>query len=438
MTAQAFDPSGADAPTPLLTAHVCAIFALIFPVGYLSNQGFPVLLLFGGALSLPALGLTRRPMAPVLLLLALVGWALVSLAWTRQVIDPRALTHFKDLQNLTGAKLVFELALGAAFVAAARRMNMRGASTALVVLSFALAALSALVLLDALLGTRIYIGLNTLIGDHWTPDKAGRNIARGVYVVVLLFWCAAARMMQARAYAVVALTAVCAIASSMVLHAAEATLAAFVLSALAFILVRAAGAAGVALLAAATTIYWLAAPFIVLGALKSGVMMALRPHVQLSWNQRLDIWAFASAKVTEKPWMGWGLDASRTFEAAIPVHTHDAALQIWLELGAVGALLAALFWMTMWAAVESMVRRDRRLGAVWAATAVAYLTIGAVSFGVWQEWWLTLGVLALVACTCLARARSLDAAASDRLATPRAALPLIARWAKAAPSRGSP
>ncbi|MEO6341223.1 MAG: hypothetical protein ABIO39_14370, partial [Caulobacteraceae bacterium] len=38
--------------------------------------------------------------------------------------------------------------------------------------------------------------------------------------------------------------------------------------------------------------------------------------------------------------------------------------------------------------------RDRTLAAVGAATALAYLTIGALSFGIWQEWWLALGALA--------------------------------------------
>ena len=30
--------------------------------------------------------------------------------------------------------------------------------------------------------------------------------------------------------------------------------------------------------------------------------------------------------------------------------------------------------------------------------AVSYLVIGALSFGVWQEWWIALGVLAMVVC----------------------------------------
>jgi len=37
------------------------------------------------------------------------------------------------------------------------------------------------------------------------------------------------------------------------------------------------------------------------------------------------------------------------------------------------------------------------------AALVSYLVIGGLSFGVWQEWWLALGALTLIACG-LARA----------------------------------
>jgi hypothetical protein len=33
-----------------------------------------------------------------------------------------------------------------------------------------------------------------------------------------------------------------------------------------------------------------------------------------------------------------------------------------------------------------------------AAALVSYLVIGGLSFGVWQEWWLALGALTLIAC----------------------------------------
>ena len=116
------------------------------------------------------------------------------------------------------------------------------------------------------------------------------------------------------------------------------------------------------MLAVATTVYWMTAPLIVLGGVRTGLVRMLHSHVQTSWSERLDMWAFAAAKIVEKPWAGWGLDASRTFGSAISLHTHDAAIQIWLELGAVGAVLAAAFWIGVWSLIEALARRDRTAG----------------------------------------------------------------------------
>jgi hypothetical protein len=63
----------------------------------------------------------------------------------------------------------------------------------------------------------------------------------------------------------------------------------------------------------------------------------------------------------------------------------------------------------LWASVLAGLSRDRRDPAVAAsvATAFAYLTFDAFSFGVWQEWWLGLGALACAACAALMRQPSL-------------------------------
>jgi O-antigen ligase len=277
---------------------------------------------------------------------------------------------------------------------------------ALTALVIALAALGAAVLLDALQSGAFYAWISAKVGEHIPPDIARRNIAQGDYVIMLFFWCAAVRATSLR-WSILSLLAVaCAIGSSLFLHAVDATLAALALSFAAFFLVRSTRFIGVVLLGVSTTIYWIAAPLFVLAGVRGGLIHALRPLVQKSWDERLDIWTFSAAKIVEKPWMGWGLDASRTFGSAISLHTHDAALQVWLELGAVGAVLAAVFWIGVWSLIEIMTRRDRTAGAAAAGTAVVYLTIGGLSFGVWQEWWLGLGAMAAVACICLARSRS--------------------------------
>jgi O-antigen ligase len=391
--------------TPLLTAVLLGMFVLIFPLGYAWDLGFSGLAALAGLLSVPALRRARPPVRVLLPLMALVAWALVSLTWSRAAVDPHSLHKYADIEKLTGMKLVLQLGLYGALAAAAQRISPAGARFALAALVVALTALGAAVLLDAFQNGAIYAWISGHFGNSIPPDIAKRNIAQGDYVIVLFFWCAAVRATQMRWQILSIAVAACVAASSLFLHAVDATLAALVLSLLAFLLVRATRLFGVILLGIATTVYWMTAPLIVLAGVRAGLVRVLHPHVQLSWDQRLDIWSFAAAKVVEKPWLGWGLDASRTFGSAISLHTHDAAVQVWLELGAVGAVLAAVFWIGVWSLIEGLTRRDRTAGAAAAATAVAYLTIGGLSFGVWQEWWLGLGAMAAVACICLARSR---------------------------------
>ncbi len=143
---------------------------------------------------------------------------------------------------------------------------------------------------------------------------------------------------------------------------------------------------------------------------------------------RILIWDFAVARIAERPLLGWGGEASRTIpggrdlfapatlerfglasEASrawfarpvaqrLPLHTHNAALQLWLELGAVGALLGA----GVAAALGALAARvpppllPAATGA-YAASAV----IGMLSYGVWQEWWIGMLILLVVTLAAL-------------------------------------
>ena len=119
--------------------------------------------------------------------------------------------------------------------------------------------------------------------------------------------------------------------------------------------------------------------------------------VKQSAEHRLLIWSFVGDRIAEHPVAGWGLDASRSIpggkdlvqhgETWLPLHPHNAPLQLWLELGAPGAALFALLAASIW----------RALGvAAWprgfAAAAGGALAAGSVAslatYGIWQEWWL--------------------------------------------------
>lgn len=125
-----------------------------------------------------------------------------------------------------------------------------------------------------------------------------------------------------------------------------------------------------------------------------------------SSQARVDIWRFVSERIAERPWLGWGMEASRaipggTTEYApgrtyLPLHPHNSALQVLLEEGVIGfaLTLAGLIitlrgWKRRWSA-------DVPESAAGGALIVAYLVIGFSAFGLWQTWWIALAWIAAI------------------------------------------
>lgn len=122
-------------------------------------------------------------------------------------------------------------------------------------------------------------------------------------------------------------------------------------------------------------------------------------------QHRVEIWRFVLDRIAEKPWLGWGMDTSRAMPGGqviysgerkyLPLHPHNSALQILLEIGVIGFAIAIL---GLAAALRSWVRATvtlpRAISACGAALICGYLCIGFTAFGVWQYWWIALGFLA--------------------------------------------
>lgn len=122
--------------------------------------------------------------------------------------------------------------------------------------------------------------------------------------------------------------------------------------------------------------------------------------IDLSSQRRLEIWAEFSRIALVKPVFGWGLESSRYFGVIDvpgvvwsigPVHhPHNPILQIWVELGAIGVVLAGLVMVGVILSVSGLPGR-RRSFAYGAITAT--LAISSVSHGAWQSWWICLLML---------------------------------------------
>jgi O-antigen ligase len=148
---------------------------------------------------------------------------------------------------------------------------------------------------------------------------------------------------------------------------------------------------------------------------------------------RLAIWHFVSEHIPDHPIVGWGLDASRALPGGqatvrlescpdpaggplavdavgnvLPLHPHNAALQVWLELGLVGVALTSV--LALWAMGRaSRLVRTGRDAAIVGATTLSLFAVEFVSFGVWQAWWI---------CAALMVAAFARAALSDHAASP--------------------
>ena len=127
---------------------------------------------------------------------------------------------------------------------------------------------------------------------------------------------------------------------------------------------------------------------------KSLLAQLARAHAQ----DRVDIWRSFGAAVREQPLAGAGFGTSAAFGDA-PVatkvrsefrplldvgHPHNAPLQIWAELGVIGAALAALIVAFTLRAVEPLGGPPFAAALALAAGGLAASLVGQ---GAWQGWW---------------------------------------------------
>lgn len=154
-------------------------------------------------------------------------------------------------------------------------------------------------------------------------------------------------------------------------------------------------------LAVAVAVFILAQPML------PGFIMEVMPARMLEVlkaghaQERLDIWRSFAAAVAMEPMAGFGFDSSgeigfgpllERFPPDLRTgirdsHPHNMALQVWVELGLMGAFLVTV-------AVGRMIRAAGRLDPTVtpaaAASIVAALSVAAVGYGAWQAWWLSM------------------------------------------------
>lgn len=131
---------------------------------------------------------------------------------------------------------------------------------------------------------------------------------------------------------------------------------------------------------------------------------------------RLAIWDMTAVLIAERPWTGWGFNNARKIgdhygtivlelpvgpdgtpprvieTQVIPNHPHNAGLEWWIDLGALGTLaltVVVAVAILRTAPPSPSSGRIRAAGAAYAATLAAAVTIAQSAYGTWQPWWLT-------------------------------------------------
>jgi O-antigen ligase len=232
---------------------------------------------------------------------------------------------------------------------------------------------------------------------------------RGTTVVGLLFWPLALGLWRAQARQLLAVTCV-AVAVALIVIPSSANRLALFAGAVAWALTWSAPRAIPRLVLAATVVLGLALPFALPRLLPSNesvvVLADHAPWIKFSGLHRLLIWRFVSERTAERPLLGWGMDASRELPGgharlidtlsrpivpdsaeALPLHPHDAFLQWWVELGAIGAVLGLSAVATLLLSIAGL--RSPMAAASATAFAVGGLTIALLGYGFWQSWWLS-------------------------------------------------
>jgi O-antigen ligase len=400
-------PFAAPAPTRFpprwFGALMIVLFALIMPVAYAGNQGEAVIVAVGGGFSLLFVFRLRAPPLGVVLIGALAIWAAISFAWSPLAGRLYTIHRYGDLEALTAPKLLLQAVLDCAFVLGALILPPDQRAKALKLTGILLLAVMGVLMIEAAEGGQIYGFLNSFGKHPLRADLAKRDAARGCYAVVLVFWPLALLTWNKIPVAIPGVVAACLVVSSLMLGV-DAPVAALLLSLVVFGGMRVNARLGAWVCMVAVVVYFLAAPLVFLphGHAAADIPSDMGKE---SWHIRVSIWRFASALIAHRPLLGYGLDASRAFGDAIPMHPHDAAIQLWLETGVLGALLGALFWGWLFFRIQRVGREDPVWAAMACATAAAYLLISAISFGVWQEWWLGLGAIAIACCAMVLQTR---------------------------------
>ncbi len=321
------------------------------------------------------------------------------------------------LSFVLALKLIVLAAIGCVAMAAVTELPSGARDILKPAIHFGVVLAGALLLFEVATSGWLY---RTMRGYGWEQvifePTGGINldtpIKSGITVMSIFVWClfVNTRRGMVLAAAVFALILVLAWTFS-----ATASLVALSLGLIAALLARLALRPALIFIAIIFCLAVVVTPFVAHVALKDVTPSTISAQVgdsalPLSGMNRMITWRFTSEKIMEKPLLGWGLRTSRILPGGgekynivrirengsrqvmsrdffIPLHPHNQFLQIWLELGAFGAIAFALAGAIFILRIKRLPMHRSRSG--WVIGAIVTLMVyGQISFGAWQNWWI--------------------------------------------------
>jgi len=331
-------------------------------------------------------------------LLALVLWGVASLTWTVS----------QNLSWSLARTLPLAMAGGYLIVYSVKQLNPVGLHFVGRATVFGLSLGVILAVADIASGYALSMAMQILRkGGEWTSYMPGFVINNGVTVLVLFLWpvCIFLFNHNRRLAALVGVAAVAAIAAVSTSFASIIAVAVGCTSfALAYLVPRhiyKMTVAGLALL-------FLASPFFMTALPDARTIGKDLPELDYGVYPRLVIWQYASNLIMEQPVTGYGLKTSRTLNTesepipfvfmdngklehgntnAISLHTHNGIIQLWLELGAVGALIGLAIILSVLHGIKN-IATSATVKALLYASLLSSVCLISVSYGLWQSWWM--------------------------------------------------
>lgn len=392
-------PAAAPAEGRLL-----AVTAMLMPgLAVFAPLGLSPLLFVSAALTAAAMAVEGRASLPPrgrswrLLALTCAGLALWGGASALWALDGG---HAAE----RALRLALEMGAGLLLLASLRQLSPSGRERVIGGLALGMVTATALLLLEVVTGGALLWALRVALG-HSPPVETMYN--RGATVLAILAIPAALAIYRkaGRSPAVLFLAALGGVLLQLPSSTAKLALIAAVLVAGLAVLLR----PRLLLLGLAITlpISILAAPPIA-RTIPADPGTAVGAVLPASAAHRVAIWRFTAERIYERPVLGWGLDNARRIPGGttpawiflgqgqppvqwpeahnLPLHPHNAALQIWLELGAFG-ILATIALLLLTLRGIALLPGPAPVQAAAAGSLVAGLLVAGLSYGVWQSWW---------------------------------------------------